>query len=91
MPWPMVSLEAMSFGKPVICFIKPSLINSYPAELPIINANQDNLICKLEMLLKDGNTRYEIGFRGREYIENNHDALSIADKIIEIYRETLSH
>jgi glycosyltransferase involved in cell wall biosynthesis len=87
----MVSLEAMSFGKPVICFIKPSLISLYPIELPIINANQDNLISKLEMLLNDGNARYEIGLQGREYVEKNHNALNIADKIIEIYKEILSH
>jgi len=50
----MACLEAMAYGKPVLCYIKPSLIPQYPDDLPIVNANPDNLEIVLEELLLNG-------------------------------------
>jgi len=83
----MASLEAMAFGKPVICYIKPSLLEKYPPDLPIVNANQDNLADALEELLKDGKLRYEIGKRSRQYVEKYHDAVKLAKQLVHIYKE----
>lgn len=83
----MGSVEAMAFGKPVICYIKPSIREKYPPDLPIVNANQDNLVDVLENLLKDGKLRHEIGKRSRQYAEKYHDAVKLAHRLVEIYKE----
>jgi len=35
----VAAIEAIAYGKPVLCYIKPSQINLYPPDLPIVNAN----------------------------------------------------
>jgi hypothetical protein len=85
----LASLEAMAFGKPTVCYIKPSLIPRYPDDFPIINANQDNLAEVLGGLLKDGQKRYEIGRRSRVYVEKYHDAHRIARDLVNIYQKLL--
>ncbi len=85
----MVTLEAMAFGKPVVCYIKPSLISKYPADLPIINANPDNLAFVLEKLILDGKIRHETGKRSRAYVEKYHDAVKLAHELVEIYSKII--
>lgn len=85
----MAALEAMAFGKPVLCYIMPSVIDKYPPDCPIINANQDNLAGVLEPLLKDGGLRHEIGRRSRAYVEKYHDATRLAHQLVDIYRELI--
>jgi len=85
----VAAIEAMALGKPVVCYIKPSLQALYPLDLPIVNANQDNLATVLECLLKDGQLRAELGRRSRAYVERHHDAHKIAHELIGIYRQLL--
>lgn len=85
----MAALEAMAFGKPVVCYIKPSMIDKYPPDLPIINATQDNLADVLEPLLRDGELRHEIGKRSRVYVEKYHDAIKLAYRLVDIYQEVI--
>lgn len=85
----MSALEAMAFGKPVLCYIKPSLLDKYSPDCPIINANQDNLKEVLESILKDGKLRHETGLRSRYYVENFHDATKLANQLVGIYRELI--
>lgn len=85
----MAALEAMAFGKPVLCYIKPSMIDKYPSDLPIVNANQDDLGEILEPLLREGRLRHEIGKRSRAYVEKHHDAFKLAYQLVDIYRELI--
>lgn len=85
------ALEAMALGKPVVCYIKPSLAAQYPPELPVVKATQETLPDVLEHLLKDSRLREDLGRRGRAYVEKYHDALKVADKIVDIYEELLSN
>lgn len=85
----LLSLEAMAFGKPVVCYIKPSLVSKYPDDLPIVNANQENLAGVVKNLLEDGRRRHEIGRRSRAYVEKYHDAHKIARELVAIYEELL--
>jgi glycosyltransferase involved in cell wall biosynthesis len=82
----LASLEAMAYGKPVVCYIKTSMIDKYPSDLPIVNANQENLPDVLSKLLEDGDLRHELGRRGRAYIEKYHDAHLLAKQLVEIYK-----
>lgn len=85
----LATLEAMAFGKPAVCYIKPSLVPEYPPDCPIVNANQDNLAQVVEGLLVDGQRRHEIGRRSRAYVEQHHDAHQIARQLIKIYEELI--
>jgi glycosyltransferase involved in cell wall biosynthesis len=85
----VAAIEAMALGKPVVCYVKPSLASQYPSDQPIVNANQDNLATVLESLLKDGQLRAELGRRSRAYVERHHDAHKIAHHLMEIYRQLL--
>lgn len=85
----VAALEAMAFGKPVLCYIKPSLIVKYPSDFPIVNANQDNLAQVLGSLLEDGQRRHEIGRQSRAYVEKYHDAHQTARQLVNIYQELI--
>ena len=86
----LATLEAMAFGKPVVCYIKPSLVPKFPPELPIVNANQDNLAEVLAGLLADGARRQRIGRQSRAYVEKYHDAHDVARRLVTIYEELLA-
>lgn len=83
------TVEAMAFGKPVVCYINPVTGKNYPSELPIVNANPDNIAEKLEMLIKDAALRHELGKRGRQYVEKYHDDKKIAQELIQVYEEVI--
>jgi glycosyltransferase involved in cell wall biosynthesis len=85
----LATVESMSFGKPTVCYIKPSLVAKYPLELPIVVANQDNLAEVLGELLMDGHRRHEIGQQSRAYVEKYHDSRVIARQLIDIYMELI--
>jgi glycosyltransferase involved in cell wall biosynthesis len=82
----LAALEAMAFGKPVVCYIKPALQQDYPPELPIVVATQETLPDVLARLLDDGKLRRELGEQGRAYVEKYHDAHKIAQQLLDIYR-----
>lgn len=86
----LVSVEAMALGKPVLCYIRPSLVPLLPRECPIVNANLDNLAEVLAELLRDGPRRQELGQQGRAYVEQYHDARRVALHLIEVYQELLT-
>jgi hypothetical protein len=85
----MAALEAMALGKPVLCYIKPSMAAQYPADLPIVNATQESLTDIIAELLADGVRRHEIGLRSRAYVEKYHDAIKIAGELKGIYEDLL--
>jgi hypothetical protein len=83
------ALEAMAFGKPVVCYIKASMLSQYPPDLPIVNANQDNLVKVLEGLLENGGLRHSLGLKGWDYLKKYHDAIAAAQELTEIYQNLL--
>ncbi len=85
----LAALEAMAFGKPVVCYIKPSLVTQYPPDLPLVSATQENLVQMIADLLRDGAARHEIGLRSRAYVEKYHDAIKIAGELKAIYEDLL--
>jgi glycosyltransferase involved in cell wall biosynthesis len=87
----MATIEAMAYGKPVLCYTKPSLINEFPLDMPVVNANPDNLVEVLEPLLQDGKIRHEIGKLSRAYVEKYHDAIKLAHQLVDIYSEVIKN
>ena len=84
------SCEAMSFGKPVICFIMPAVVNNgLPADCPIVNATIDTITEELKKLLVNRDLRNQIGKKSREYALRVHDEDLIAEKFVKIYSEVI--
>jgi glycosyltransferase involved in cell wall biosynthesis len=83
------ALEAMALGKPVFCYIKPSLLPRMPAECPMVNANPDDLRDRLKGMIQNGPLRHETGRKSRLYAEKHHDAGVVARQLAGIYRRTM--
>lgn len=81
----LAALEAMALGKAVVCYIKPSMRDKYPPELPIVSADPHSLSDVLAELLKDRQRIAELGRRGRAYVEQYHDAVLLARGLAEFY------
>ncbi len=86
----LAALEAMAFGKPTFCYIKPFCLSQSPDDLPIVNANPDNLTEILKEFIKNGQKRHEVGRKSRAYVEKYHDAHKIARQLVDIYEKLLS-
>ncbi|WP_374187740.1 glycosyltransferase family 4 protein (plasmid) [Priestia aryabhattai] len=83
----VTSLEGMAQGKPVICHIREDLVQTFPSDLPIFNANPDTIYSALEKLITSPELRFELGVKGRKYIEKHHDSRVIAQQIGEVYKK----
>jgi glycosyltransferase involved in cell wall biosynthesis len=86
----MATLEAMAFGKPVVCYIKKLLSEVYGPDLPVVNATQETLAEALLALLQDARRRQELGRLGRAYVEQYADMKIVAPQILAAYREITS-
>ncbi|HRP67945.1 MAG TPA: hypothetical protein PLY93_00215 [Turneriella sp.] len=87
----MFSIEAMSHGKPVVCYLSEELLEFYtvaglitPHEVPIINAsalNVKSIICDIytgKIPLKN------LGINGRKFVEKHHSLEVIGEKFAYI-------
>lgn len=81
----MAAIEAFALGKPVVCYIKPAMVQLYPRTLPAVNATVDDLAGVLEPLILDAAARHRLGRCGRLYAEQYHDSLATARQLKEIY------
>lgn len=81
----LFSVEAMALGKPVLAFIRPDLVARFPAELPIVNTHPEMVSDNLQLLLEQPQLRYELGVRGRAYVEKYHDCQRVVRQLLEIY------
>ncbi len=81
----IAALESMARGKPVICYITQYMKEWYPRDLPIVNANVENLVDVLAELIKNPRMRTEIGMQGRKYVEKYHDRTVVAEKLSKLY------
>jgi hypothetical protein len=85
----MAALEAMALGKPVVCYIKPSLETLY-RDQPIINSTQEALPEVLGQLIENPQLRYEMGVRSRAYIEATYESAKLSDALIDMYQTVIS-
>lgn len=83
----VVSLEAMALGKPVICYIRGDLVDKYPGNLPIANANPETIYSVLKELLQSPTKRIDLGVKGRKYVEQYHNPTIIAKELMSLYEK----
>ena len=83
----ITSIEAMASGKPTVCYIRDDLVEKYPEDLPLVNANPDTIYQKLKELILDSELRHEIGIKSRTYAEKYHSLEVIGPRLLNIYKE----
>lgn len=83
----VTAVEAMSAGKATVTFIRPDLIDQYPADLPIVNANPDTIYEVLKKLISDPGFRKQKSLEGRCYVEKYHAAEVVAREMLDVYRQ----
>lgn len=81
----LLSVESMALGKPVLTYIRPDLVSTFPAELPIVNSHPDNLYDQVKRLLDYPELRRELGIKGRQYVEKYHSHDVVVSQLLEIY------
>lgn len=85
-----IGVEAMALGKPVISYIREEDLRFVPAgmarDLPVVNANIQNLERVVTELIQDEPARKVLGERGRAYVEKWHDPLKIAQTTLAFYQ-----
>lgn len=83
----MAALEAMSFGKPVVCYIMPEVFEAgLSEECPIINASPDNLKEQLIKLISNPQLRHAIGIKSRKFAEKFHEVEKVSSLLVSIYK-----
>lgn len=83
----MTAVEAMAAGKATITFIRPDLVEKYPAELPLVNANPDTIYDVLKALISDPGYRIQRSLAGRGYVRKYHDAMVVARDMLDVYQQ----
>lgn len=78
------AIECMALGKPVCVYIRDDL-KSYMPFMPVLNTSTGNIAENLRGLIADRELREELGKKGREYVEQMHDAGKVAKKVIQFY------
>jgi glycosyltransferase involved in cell wall biosynthesis len=80
-----VSIEMMAKGVPVVCRIRDDLRRYYPQDLPIVSAGPGNIYEVLESLLLRPDSWAELGRRGIEYVQREHEMHRVAARVLAHY------
>ncbi|MGH2360122.1 MAG: glycosyltransferase [bacterium] len=82
------AVEAMALGKPVVAYIrKPEVYLPRGVECPIVNANPDTLRHALVTLIENPTLRYELGVKGRQYVEQVFSLERVGARMDRLYRQ----
>jgi glycosyltransferase involved in cell wall biosynthesis len=87
----VLAVECMALGKPVVSYIRDDLVQVFKNELPLANANLDNIQDVLRELIESFDVRQQISLRARSYVEKVHDADIVAQKLYNEYREIYNY
>jgi glycosyltransferase involved in cell wall biosynthesis len=88
----MFAIEGMALGKPVLCYLRPDLLDlytlySFAAELPVVDTHPLQIKERLRELVEDPELRAELGERGRRYVEDHHSVESVGRMFDGIFRQ----
>ena len=81
----ILTVEAMSLGKPVLCYILPELLPSYPKGFPVISATPNSVTATLAEWLTSPERRSAAGRASRAYAERVHDFRTVAADALAVY------
>lgn len=85
------AIEAMATAKPVLCFLRPDLVElytlySFAGECPLVNTPPLEIKERLRELIHDPVRRRELGLAGRRYVEDHHSLDAVGAWLDGIYR-----
>ena len=80
------ALEAMAAGLPVLGELDDSVLPPYQADLPVVPVTAETLEEELEALVLDPARRARLAVEGCGYVARNHDPVTVARTVLEIYR-----
>jgi len=86
----MVSIEAMAMGKPVVCFIKDDLKETYK-DSPIVQVHPETLAGGIEKLLRSREMREARGIAGRIYAGRYYSIENQINELVRIYEITIGN
>jgi glycosyltransferase involved in cell wall biosynthesis len=85
----LFAIECMALGKPVVTFLHDEAVarteEAFQTRVPVVSATADTLADELRPLVEDAEERRRIGAQSRAYVEQVHDADTIADRLLDIY------
>jgi glycosyltransferase involved in cell wall biosynthesis len=82
------AVEAMALGKPVVAYIrKPEAYLPNWTSCPIVNADPDTLRQALIVLIEDPKRRFDLGVKGRRYVENVFSLERVGERMDRLYRQ----
>ncbi|HET6262540.1 MAG TPA: glycosyltransferase [Chloroflexia bacterium] len=84
------SVEMMARGLPVVCRIREDLRRFYPPDLPVINAEPGSIYDVLESLITQPERWADLGRRGIEYVQREHEMHRVAARALSLYNVDLS-
>ena len=79
----VLSIEAMSLAKPTVCYLKDIYLEKTP-EIPLVNANKDNIYDVLKFLIENKTERISIGQKSRDYVLKKHAIKTAVKDFINI-------
>lgn len=82
----VTAVEAMASGKPTITYIRPDLVEKYPSDMPLVNANPDTIYDVMRRLICEPRMRFELSMASRSYVEKYHSARVVATEMLNVYR-----
>lgn len=82
----VTAVEAMAAGKTTVTYIRRDLVDKYPPDLPVVNANPDTVLDVLRRLIVEPQWRAETAAGSRAYAEKYHDARIVARDMLDVYR-----
>jgi hypothetical protein len=81
-----VSIEAMSYAKPVIAYMLDDIIKEHCPDLPIFNANIETFKSQLLVLIQNEELRKSLSIRGSEYIRKYYNKVEMVNRMLEVYK-----
>ena len=84
------ALEAMSLGKPVLCYLRHQDMMIDAETCPIINVNPEMLYQVLKHILLGKYDLIDIGKRSRKYVETYYSLFAVANRLREMYLELIA-
>ncbi len=80
-----VSIEAMSYGKPVVAYLMQDVIDKHCPDIPVCNATIENVKDVLRELIVNRELREQKGKEGLAYIHRHYNKDKMVNDMIELY------
>ncbi len=81
------AVEGMALGKPVIAYIRKQEYLPAGVDCPIVSADPDGLKAALIRLIENPQLRYELGIKGRRYVEQVFSLEQVGARMDKLYRQ----